>query len=158
MNYALRRTVLSALMLAAGAPCALGQSRVAKQVGSDNVAISGPATLEATMTNYGAWLRWSPVNGATGYNVTRMGYAGTPETLIASRATVEYAFQGNNCTVGDELPFCVFFDNQFRTTASNLTVTYRVYAIVPAARVPVVSAPSPPASLVWNCPNCPKLP
>lgn len=149
--------LLSLITLLAGGMPLLAQSRVAKPVVSLPSGITGPAALEATMTSYGAWIRWPPVSNATGYNVTRVGYAGSPETLISSRATVEYAFEGNHCAVGAAAPHCVFFDNQFRTTASNLTVTYRVYAIIPTAKVPVTSPPSPSASLIWNCPNCPRV-
>lgn len=133
------------------------QSRANKQLSGTPV-VSGPAVLEANMTAYGAWLRWSPVPNATGYNVTRVTVVGTAETLIASRATAEYAFEGNNCVAGSALPHCVYFDNQFRTTAAKLSVTYRVYAIIPGPRGAVTSTPSPATSLVWHCPNCPKLP
>jgi hypothetical protein len=157
MHRRVHPLVCGLALVLASAPSLSAQSRSPKP-GVAMPGSSGPATLEATMTSYGAWIRWPPVPNATGYNVTRVTSAGTPETLISARATVEYAFEGNNCMVGSPLPYCVYFDNQFRTTASNLTVTYRVYAIVPSARAVVTSAPSPSAALLWNCPGCPKLP
>ena len=125
---------------------------------SGTVKLSAPMSLSATMTAYGAWLHWPAVSNAIGYNVTRVGYPGNPETLIAARAVGEYVFEGNNCVAADAAPTCVYFDNQFRTTASRLTVTYRVYAVFESANGQVTGPPSQPASVVWSCPDCPKLP
>lgn len=154
----MRRIAATAILLIAGVSNPLaGQTRqVSSILNAGDVA--GPTYLTATMTNYGAWLRFPAVPNATGYNVTRVSYQGQPEILISSRASNNYAFEGNACTLGNAQPTCVYFDNQFRTSATKLTVTYRVYAIVPGTTGPMTTHPSPPASVLWNCPDCPKLP
>lgn len=147
-----------ALLLALTATLPLrGQTRGARPVMGSAAVAAGPASLIATMSSYGAWLRWPPVGKATGYTLTRVNYHGQPETVISSRPATYYVFEGNNCVAGHDLPYCVYFDNQFRTTASNVTVTYRVYATIPGSQGLITTLPSPKAAVIWHCPDCPKL-
>ena len=158
MSKAARQMLFTVITSAAITAPAFGQARVSKQVANTAAVVSAPTSLTATMSAYGVWLHWPAVTNAIGYNVTRVSYPGNPETLIAARAVGEYVFEGNNCVAADAAPTCVYFDNQFRTTASRLTVTYRVYAVFKSSNGPVTSQASPPAPVVWSCPNCPKLP
>lgn len=157
MECALKQLSVALVLVLGGTLPLSAQSRQPAQAISAPTIASGPVYLTVDMTSYGAWLRWPAVVNATGYRITRVAYSGQPEILISARPASSYVFEGNNCVSGDGLPTCVYLDNQFKTTAAKLTVTYRAYAVVPAADGLLTTSPSPAASVVWNCPDCAKL-